>query len=107
MVQSEIIEKIKRYCLLLNRSGIKVDKAFLYGSWARNEAGQESDIDVMIVSSAFDKNDQLLKSKAWRLTEQVDLRIEPYIISLRKFLTDDVSPLLQIVKKDGVEIHLT
>ena len=104
MVKREIIDKIRLYCLHLNASGIIVDKAFLFGSWARNEAITDSDIDVMIVSSSFDQPDNTLKTKAWRITEKVDLRIEPYTISLEKFLSDDVSPLLQIVKKEGIEI---
>jgi uncharacterized protein len=104
MSQREVIKKIKRYCKLLDSSGIPVEKAFLYGSWARGDAGSESDIDVMIVSSRFDSDDYLVKAKAWRMTEQVDLRIEPYTVGLNKFLNDHISPLLQIVKEQGVEI---
>jgi len=49
----------------------------------------------------------LLKVKAWRLTEKVNNKIEPYIIGLRKFTNDDVSPLLQVVKREGIEIPVT
>ncbi|MFH0865737.1 MAG: hypothetical protein V1904_06055 [Bacteroidota bacterium] len=49
------------------------------------------------------KNDKL-RAKAWTLTENVDVRIEPYTIGLQKFLNDDVSPLLQIIRKEGLEI---
>lgn len=104
MAQSEVIEILKRYCLLLNISGIPVERAFLYGSYSRNEATPESDIDIMIVSSVFDEVDDLLKAKVWRLTEKIDLKIEPYIVGSKRFLTDDVSPLLQIVKQEGIEI---
>jgi hypothetical protein len=38
------------------------------------------------------------------LTGQIDTRIEPYTVGLKKFLSDDVSPLLQIVKHEGIEI---
>jgi len=106
MAQSEVIELVRKYCVSLTAFGIPVTKAFLYGSWARNEANDDSDIDVMVVLSIFDEHNDLLKAKAWRATESFDLRIEPYTVSLKKFLDDDVSPLLQVVKKEGIEILL-
>ena len=104
MAQSEVIKILKQYCLLLIASGIKVDKAYLYGSYLHGDATPDSDIDVMIVSSLFDKENIEMKSKAWRLTEKISFKIEPYIVGTEKFLHDDVSPLLQIVKKEGFEI---
>jgi predicted nucleotidyltransferase len=104
MAQIEIIDLVRKYILLLNAAGIPVVKAFLYGSYARNEAHPDSDIDVMVISPAFDTHDDKIKAKAWLLTEKVDLRIEPYTIGVNKYLSDDISPLLQIVKKEGLEI---
>ena len=40
----------------------------------------------------------------WRLTRKVDSRIEPYAVGLSRFDNDDVSPLLQIVKLEGIPI---
>jgi len=106
MAQGEIIEILKKYCRVLDSSGIYVFKAFLFGSYSRNEATPESDIDILIVSPMFDEQNDFLKIKVWRLTEKVNNKIEPYIIGLHKFKTDDVSPLLQVVRKDGIEIPL-
>jgi uncharacterized protein len=106
MLQEEVIDKIRRYCLLLNDAGIRVEKAFLYGSWARKEGTKESDIDVMIISPDFDNQDMMLKAKAWRLTEGIDPKIEPYGVGSKKFAHDDVSPLLQVVREEGLEIKL-
>lgn len=104
MSQREVIEKLRKYCVLLNSSGITVEKAFLYGSWARGTALADSDIDVMIVSSQFDSDDHSVKAKAWRMTEKIDLKIEPYTVGLNKFMNDKVSPLVQLVREHGVEI---
>jgi uncharacterized protein len=106
MAQSEIIELLKKYCTLLNISGIRVEKAFLYGSYARGEASPDSDIDVMLVSESFDNNDPEANIKAWSFTRKVDTRIEPYTVGLHQFLNDEVSPLLQMVKQDGIEVEL-
>lgn len=106
MATDEVIEIIKQYCILLNASGIPLQKAFLYGSYARGEQNPDSDIDVMLVSKKFDESDSQAGIKAWSLTRKINTRIEPYTVGMHKFLTDDVSPLLQIVKKEGIEIEL-
>ena len=106
MDQNEIIKLVQKYIMLLNASGIHIDKTFLYGSFARGQATDKSDIDIMLVSELFDKCDDKIRAKAWRLTEKIDIRIEPYTIGLQKYLTDDVSPLLHIVKKEGIEVTL-
>ena len=106
MAQIEIIDIVRKYVLLLNASGIPVVKAFLYGSYSRNEAQSDSDIDVMIISPVFDKHNDKIKAKAWLLSEKIDIRIEPYTVGEKKYLSDDVSPLLQIVKKEGIEIKV-
>lgn len=84
-------------------SGIPVQKAYLYGSYRNNNATENSDIDILVISDSFENNDKL-RAKAWLLTDQVDARIEPYTISLKKFLNDDVSPLLHIIREEGLEI---
>ncbi len=89
---------------VLNANNIKVYKAFLYGSYARNEATEESDIDVLIVSPEFDKRDDRIVGKTWRLVTEIDSRIEPYIVGYDKFISDQDSPLLQIIKKEGIEV---
>jgi predicted nucleotidyltransferase len=49
----EITDIIARYCAQLRTLGIRVDQAILFGSHARGEAKDGSDIDVLIVSSDF------------------------------------------------------
>jgi predicted nucleotidyltransferase len=49
----EIVDLITRYCEQLEDMGIRVERAILFGSHARNEAKDGSDIDVLIVSSDF------------------------------------------------------
>lgn len=49
MDQREVVKKIKKYCSLLSKKGIEIDRAFLYGSWAKDEASDDSDIDVILI----------------------------------------------------------
>ena len=49
----EITAIIAGFCAQLRALGIRVDQAILFGSHARGEAREGSDIDVLIVSSDF------------------------------------------------------
>ena len=104
MAQGDVIRLLQLYVRLLNEAGLKIQKAFLYGSFARNDAKADSDIDVMLVSDNFDSNDVKIKAKAWQLTRKVDLRIEPFTIGTKRFFSDDDSALVDQVKKEGIEI---
>ncbi len=105
MDRKETLNKLSEYIKILNESGLNIEKAFLFGSAARNEEREESDIDVMLVSSRFDdQSDDLAFGLIWKLTRRVDSRIEPYAVGLSRFDNDEVSPLLQIVKKEGIPI---
>jgi len=104
MVKSEIQTVIKRYIAVLKAAGIDVDKTYLYGSCARGENTEHSDIDLLLVSDYFDTDDDKILSSPWLYTVKVDPRIEPLAISSRRFLSDESSPLLGIIKREGIEI---
>ncbi|MGE5340153.1 MAG: nucleotidyltransferase domain-containing protein [Candidatus Omnitrophota bacterium] len=104
MVKKEIITILQTFLKRLTQEGIPIEKAFLYGSYARGEENERSDIDVLLVSELFDKNDDQPVGKTWRIGSLVDKRIEPYTVGKQRFLTDQFSPLLQIVKQEGFEI---
>jgi predicted nucleotidyltransferase len=47
MSQIDAINIIRVYLKVLKKAGINIDKAYLYGSYARNEANEESDIRIV------------------------------------------------------------
>ncbi len=104
MATEEVIELLKRYIMLLNSEGISVKKAFLFGSYSVGMQNDASDIDLMIVSDKYDETDDIAIGKMWRLTKKVNTKIEPFLIGLKKFNTDDMSPLLASIKQNGVVI---
>jgi len=104
MAGESIIELLKVYIQLLRTEGVRIDKAFLYGSYLTGNQTEESDIDLMLVSDQFDVSNDLLAGKIWALTRNVNSRIEPYIVGSKKFENDEISPIIQIVKKEGLEI---
>lgn len=104
MATTEVIEILKRYILLLNCNGISVYKAFLFGSYSNNTATDASDIDVMIVSEKYDETDDEAAGKIWKLTRLVSTKIEPFLIGKNKYNSDEVSPLIQLIKEKGIEV---
>ena len=106
MSQIDVINIIHTYIQVLKQAGIVLDKAFLYGSYARNEASEDSDIDIMLVSRMFDTDDDYLLSKPWIYSSKVDPRIEPISIGLLRFNSDDASPIIELVRQTGIEIQV-
>jgi predicted nucleotidyltransferase len=106
MVQGEIIKIVRQYIKNLNAGGIIIQFAYLYGSHARNEATPESDIDVLLVGDLFDTNDDVILSKPWLQKFRNDYRIEPIAIGTKRFETDDISPIIELAKHEGIKIQL-
>jgi predicted nucleotidyltransferase len=101
MSQTDVIIIIRAYLKILIKAGIPISKAYLYGSYAKNIATRDSDIDVMLISDLFDTSDDYILSRPWLFTTKIDHRIEPIAIGTQRFLSDDISPLIEIVRKEG------
>ena len=102
MAKDEVIEILKSYIYLLRAEGIQIDKAFLYGSYLSNNATSDSDIDLMIVTE--NESDDDLAGKIWNLTRKVNSKIEPFLIGANRFNSIDDFPLIDLVKRTGIEI---
>jgi predicted nucleotidyltransferase len=104
MINEEIIQIIKKYLRLLETKGIYISKAYLYGSQAKGIASKNSDIDLMLVSPLFDDDADKYARVIWYSASEVSFQLEPITIGEKKFLSDKYSPLIGIVKKEGIEI---
>ena len=102
MAKNEVIEILRAYINLLRAEGITVEKAFLFGSYLTNSATSESDIDLMIVTE--NENDDNLAGKIWKLTKKINSKIEPFLVGTNRFNSNDNSPLVDLVKRTGIEI---
>ena len=106
MAKTEVIELLKEYIILLNSNGISVYKAFLFGSYSTNTANDASDIDVLIVSEKYYESDDEAVGKIWKLTRLVSTKIEPFLIGKNKYNSNDNSPLIEQIKRQGIELSL-
>jgi hypothetical protein len=54
----------------------------------------------------FDTDDDYILSKAWLPKYRNDFRIEPVSVGTKRFETDDISPIIQIAREEGVRIQV-
>ena len=109
MVKETVLEVIRNYLQAVNEAGLQTERAILYGSWARDEAREESDIDLIVISPEFDKRyDSTLIDLLWKLTALVPQawRIEPIACGEREWLEDDSRAIIEIARREGEVIML-
>ena len=92
----------KLYATILKENKISFSDVYLFGSYSRNTQRKGSDIDVMVVAKSIPDYIKY-KQKLWRLTRQVDTRIEPHACNIRDF-NNGLSPLSVAIKKSGVKV---
>jgi predicted nucleotidyltransferase len=106
MVNSEIRNIISKFVEVVLAKGIRVEKVFLYGSYASGKAHAWSDIDIAIVSPDFGKDrfeeGKLLLQLAWR----IDPRIEPVPVSLKSYKNNTWVPLIFEIRQHGIELNV-
>ena len=104
VVDPEVIRTVRRYLSVLREHKIPATRAVLYGSHARGTARPDSDIDVLVVSPAFDLDRWSHDVDLWRLTLKVDARIEPVPVGQVQLLEDRASPIVEMARREGLTI---
>lgn len=94
-------KKAMSFLKLLEASGIPIDSAFIFGSYAKGKAREGSDIDICLISSVFSNlfEDRL---KLMRLRREIDASIEPHPFGHKDFI--DENPLVWEIKNTGEKI---
>jgi len=101
--RDNIINKLKLYKkLVVEHFPVPIEQFWLFGSYAKNNAHEDSDIDIALVVSNLDKNYSVLNTEPilWRLKRQIDLRIEPHVISR----DTDYAGILDEIQHTGIQI---
>lgn len=83
-----IKNKAKSFIDLLQKNGIDVSEAYLFGSVTRGLADENSDIDIAVVSRDFDGLPYYDIKKISRYRRKVDLRLEIHPFSLTDIETN-------------------
>jgi len=107
VVESTVVNAVKQYLLALPSVGIHASRAILFGSFARGEADQYSDIDLVVIAREFDAGrDFDTVMKLWDATLRADIRIEPIPCGEQEWESGDGRPILEIARREGVLIEV-
>ena len=101
--RENIIDIVKLYKnLVMQYFPVPIEQFWLFGSYAKNNANADSDIDIALVVSYLDKDYSVLNTEPilWRLKRQIDFRIEPHVIAR----DTDYAGFLNEIQKTGIEI---
>ena len=100
MDKSEVIEKLKKYAELVVNF-IAPEKIVLYGSYARGDQREYSDIDVAIIVSEINCDILEIETQLFKLRRDIDFLIEPQLFDEKH----DPSGFLEHILKYGEVIY--
>lgn len=98
-----IVRDVKRYIDALKKNGFPIQRAMLFGSWARGTANDESDVDVALISDAFTGDRFQDRRKIVPLRRIINSRIEPIPFDPRSFADGGI--LVDEILKYGEDIN--
>jgi len=99
MDKREAINKVIAYNRLL-KDHLQFENMYLFGSYARGDNRDDSDIDVAIIVDHLEGDFFSIHPLLWKLRRQIDDRIEPILIE-RDF---DKADFLSEILKYGIKI---
>ncbi|MBM3436434.1 MAG: nucleotidyltransferase domain-containing protein [Bacteroidetes bacterium] len=100
-----IIETVKRYIKELEKNGIEIREAIIFGSFVKGTAKEDSDIDVALISNNFTGDRYEDRRKIVPLRRKIDSRIEPIPFRPEDFY--DGGMLVEEIKNTGIKLKLS
>ena len=98
-----INKSIKNYIKLIKGKYAEIEKAYLFGSFAKGKSNSDSDIDLALVFKYLDDAERFdIQVQLMLLASQIDTRIEPHPISHADFISGN--PFAIEIQKTGIEI---
>lgn len=98
MVTKEIIEILGEFKNALEKEGIRIAHAVLYGSQVSGKSHQDSDIDVAVISPDFGRDRFEEGLRLFQIARKIDPRIEPVPISSKAYDQDTWIPLIYEIR---------
>ncbi len=99
MDQGEVVDKLLRYKMLVSKH-FDLDRIVLFGSYAKGNQREDSDIDVAIIVNSIDQDYFTYAPLLWKLRREIDDRIQPILIEN----SHDESGFLKEVLNSGLVI---
>ncbi len=103
-INAQIVRTVKRFLKVLSEEGIKVEAAYIFGSYAAGKENQWSDIDVAVISSDISGDRLNERVRMARLSYGIDTRLEPVPFRPEAFVDED--PLAWEIKRKGLQVAI-
>lgn len=104
MDKEDALKIAVKYLSFLKSERNNIVKAYLFGSYAKGNSNDSSDIDIAIVFNKIMTNNFEMQIQLLMLTTQFDTRIEPHPFAKKDFNINN--PIVNEVLKTGIEIKL-
>ena len=98
--QETALEHAKVYAKLVGEQ-INPSKIVLYGSFAKGNWNENSDIDIAVIVNKIDDDFLELSKRLNKLTRNIDNRIEPVLLQI----DEDRSGFLLSILKSGITLY--
>lgn len=97
-----IMEIINKYLYLLRKNHISFEEVYLYGSYAKGNPHEDSDIDLAIIAQEWQPDIFDAQFRLMKLGRKVDTRIDPH--PLRKSDIDKTNPYVREILTTAIRI---
>ncbi len=102
MADKTVVKSIQKYLRAVEQKGIPVKYGVLFGSYARGQQHEWSDIDLLVVSPRYDKKwTHKDWAKLWLIAADTDIRIEPIPVGEKQFRNSRDSLIIEIARREG------
>ncbi len=98
-INDSIKKKVMFFLKRLNENGIRPDKVYIFGSFAKGIENELSDIDVAVISSDLSDDRFKERIRLMKIAYDIDSRIEPVPFNSNTFVEED--PLVWEIIKTG------
>ncbi len=102
VISNEISSIIDQYIKLLNENNFPIEKAFIFGSYSRGKNHQYSDLDLALVSPAFEGNRIKDKNKIRAFTLSVSSMLEVMPFTPKDFSVEN--PFAKEIIENGIRV---
>ena len=103
-IPPDVTRSVERFLEAVRREW-RVEAAYLFGSQARGQAVEWSDIDVAVVSRDRPADLGRERLRLMRIAAAIDPRIEPRLFAAEDFTIND--PLVGEIRRNGIPLGVS
>jgi len=101
-IPDKVIKTIENYISLLKENNIPINNLYLYGSYAKGNFKEYSDIDIALISEIFEGKRILDRKKIRKITLSLSSEIEVIPFNPKDFTNEN--PFAKEILETGIKI---